>query len=305
MKKRLHKIAVFAALCICMLAVTLSSKADFGSYSGNSDYGGGYSSSDYGGYSSSGSSGDFYVFNSDSDGTDDIGSSGTMVIVIVVIIIIIVAACVKKGDRGGSAPVRHTVSKPANLRPISEYTAIDEGFSEAEMKERLSNLYIRMQQCWQNKNIEELRPFFTDSFYSQMEIQLKSITDAKQTNHIERIAVLSVELEGFTQTETEDKLYAEIKTRIVDYTVDDKTGDVVSGSKTAEKFITYEWELTRPIGKKTARGKGTKAISCPNCGAPLEINKTARCPYCNSIITTENDEFVINTIKGVSQRTGK
>ena len=135
--------------------------------------------------------------------------------------VIIAISGAKKSKNGGSAPVRHTVSKPANLKPISEYTAIDDGFSEVEMKEKLSNLYIRMQQCWQNKNIE-------------------------------RIAVLSVELEGFAQTETEDKIYAEIKTRIIDYTLDDKTGNVVSGSN-----------------------------------------------------TTENDEFVINTIKGVSQRTGK
>ena len=298
MKKRLHKIAVFAVLCVCMLAVALSSRADFGSYSGDSDYGGSdysssdYSSSDYSGYSSY-------------DGDDSDFSLGTTVFTLAIIIAIVLIGGLRKGKNSGSAPVRHTVSRPANLRPISEYTAIDEGFSEAEMKEKLSNLYVRMQQCWQNKNIEELRPFFTDSFYSQMEMQLKGIIDAKQTNHIERIAVLSVELEGFTQSETEDKIYAEIKTRIIDYTLDDKTGNVVSGSKTAEKFMTYEWELTRPTGKKTVRSEETKAVNCPNCGAPVEINKTARCPYCGSIITTENDEFVINTIKGVSQRTGK
>lgn len=298
MKKRLHKIAVFAVLCVCMLAVALSSRADFGSYSGDSDYGGSdysssdYSSSDYSGYSSY-------------DGDDSDFSLGTTVFTLAIIIAIVLIGGLRKGKNSGSAPVRHTVSRPANLRPISEYTAIDEGFSEAEMKEKLSNLYVRMQQCWQNKNIEELRPFFTDSFYSQMEMQLKGIIDAKQTNHIERIAVLSVELEGFTQSETEDKIYVEIKTRIIDYTLDDKTGNVVSGSKTAEKFMTYEWELTRPTGKKTVRSEETKAVNCPNCGAPVEINKTARCPYCGSIITTENDEFVINTIKGVSQRTGK
>lgn len=298
MKKRLHKIAVFAVLCVCMLAVALSSRADFGSYSGDSDYGGSdysssdYSSSDYSGYSSY-------------DGDDSDFSLGTTVFTLAIIIAIVLIGGLRKGKNSGSAPVRHTVSRPANLKPISEYTAIDEGFSEAEMKEKLSNLYVRMQQCWQNKNIEELRPFFTDSFYSQMEMQLKGIIDAKQTNHIERIAVLSVELEGFTQSETEDKIYAEIKTRIIDYTLDDKTGNVVSGSKTAEKFMTYEWELTRPTGKKTVRSEETKAVNCPNCGAPVEINKTARCPYCGSIITTENDEFVINTIKGVSQRTGK
>lgn len=298
MKKRLHKIAVFAVLCVCMLAVALSSRADFGSYSGDSDYGGSdysssdYSSSDYSGYSSY-------------DGDDSDFSLGTTVFTLAIIIAIVLIGGLRKGKNSGSAPVRHTVSRPANLKPISEYTAIDEGFSEAEMKEKLSNLYVRMQQCWQNKNIEELRPFFTDSFYSQMEMQLKGIIDAKQTNHIERIAVLSVELEGFAQTETEDKIYAEIKTRIIDYTLDDKTGNVVSGSKTAEKFMTYEWELTRPTGKKTVRSEETKAVNCPNCGAPVEINKTARCPYCGSIITTENDEFVINTIKGVSQRTGK
>lgn len=139
MKKRLHKIAVFAVLCICMLAVTLSSRADFGSYSGNSDYGGGGSdySSDYG---SSGLSVDYFSGDDDEDG----GSPGTTVFVIVIIVVIIAISCAKKGKNGGSAPVRHTVSKPANLKPISEYTAIDEGFSEAEMKEKLSNLYIRM-----------------------------------------------------------------------------------------------------------------------------------------------------------------
>ena len=269
MKKRLHKIAVFAVLCVCMLAVTLSSKADFGSYSGNSDYGGGGSdySSSSSDYDSSGLSIDYFSGDDESDGG---GSLGTTVFVIVIIVVIIAISGAKKGKNSGSAPVRHTVSRPANLKPISEYTAIDEGFSEADMKEKLSNLYVRMQQCWQNKNIEELRPFFTDSFYSQMEMQLKGIIDAKQTNHIERIAVLSVELEGFTQSETEDKIYAEIKTRIIDYTLDDKTGNVVSGSKTAEKFMTYEWELTRPTGKKTVRSEETKAVNCPNCGARMD-----------------------------------
>ena len=30
---------------------------------------------------------------------------------------------------------------------------------------------------------------------------------------------------------------------------------------------------------------------CPHCGAPLEINASAKCPYCGSVITLEEHGF--------------
>ena len=50
--------------------------------------------------------------------------------------------------------------------------------------------------------------------------------------------------------------------------------------------------------------KGIGSNYCPNCGAPVELNASAKCLYCGSIITAESQTFVLNGIRGISQKTG-
>ena len=162
-----------------------------------------------------------------------------------------------------------------------------------------------MQNAWQKKDISSLRPYLTDTFYAQMERQLQSHIDAHRTNIIDRISVLSVQLKGYKQENGEDKIIAYINTRIIDYTIDDNTGHVLYGNKNVEKFMSYEWLLTRSSGQLTKEQEAVQSIVCPHCGATLNINKTAKCDYCGSIVTIEEHGFVISSIKGLSQRTGR
>jgi hypothetical protein len=62
---------------------------------------------------------------------------------------------------------------------------------------------------------------------------------------VERIAVMSVNLSGWKRDETDDIMVARLRTRITDYTLDDTNGNLISGSRTAEKFMDYEWILKR------------------------------------------------------------
>ena len=160
-----------------------------------------------------------------------------------------------------------------------------------------------MQQGWTAKDISALRPYFTDAYFTQMERQLESHRRLGRTNYVDRIAVLGVTLRGYYVAGGEDHLIAEVRARIVDYTLDDKTGALISGNQKAEKFMTYEYELTRTSGLKTGQTQGLHTINCPNCGAPLEINMTAKCPYCDSVVTDEQHDFVISRITGISQKT--
>ena len=75
------------------------------------------------------------------------------------------------------------------------------------------------------------------------------------------------------------------------------------GSNTAEKFMEYEWDLVRSSGRTTASGTGTTVQSCPHCGAPIDVNHTAVCDYCGSVLTTDTFDWAVREIKGLSQRT--
>ena len=301
MNKTVLRRLLALALCICIvLAAAIVAGADFGDFSGDSDYGS--SDSSWDSSSDWSSSGDDYYYASDSSGGDF-----NTVSVIILIVLIIAYAMFKpsrKGTKGGkNGSVSWSAAANRKLKPLSEYRQLDEAFDETELTSKLSNLYVQMQDGWQKKDISAIRPYCTDAFYTQMDNQLQRKKQQGQTNYIERIAVLGVSFRGWCQEGGNDVLVARLNTRIVDYTLDDATGKLVSGSKDKEKFMVYEWDLVRPTGTKTEKGETMQTVNCPNCGAPVEINASAKCPYCGSVITLEEHGFALYAIRAISQET--
>ena len=306
MKKLLKRIFP-ALLAIGVLFCFSPIHADFGDYSGDSDYGGS-SSSDSGSYSSYSSDSDYSYYSS--SGSDGIGF-GDLIMDVAIVAIVAIIFIIYNNRNGGNRPGNGSGSAPKSVKesrdiePISSYGNLDENFSQADLEEKISNLYVQMQQCWTDKNIESLRPYLSDAFYEQMDRQLDTYRKKGWTNYVERIAVLSVNLEGFYQSGGNDVIVAQVEARIVDYTLDDATDEVVKGDKNKEKFMTYEWELERPTGHTTTKSGEMTVVNCPNCGAPLSINKSAKCPYCGSVVTLKEHNFVISKIRGLAQRTGR
>ena len=288
-----------------------SARADLGDFSGGGDYG----DSDWG--SDSGwddddwdddydSPGGFYVFPGGGGSSSSGGGGNFLVYVIIVVIVLVVLSRMKKkGQPAASAGKAAGASRTdqSRLMPMSEYAAIDPEFSEGAMVQKLSNLYVQMQNCCTARDIEPLRPYFADALYQQFDRQMQGLKSSRRINKVERIAVLDVKLRGFYQQEGEDHLVAELKTRITDYTISEDTGAILSGSDKAEKFMTYEWQLSRPTGTKTEGEAEVTNRHCPNCGAPLSVNQSARCPYCDSVITFKDHDWTIYAIKGIAQKT--
>lgn len=298
MRKRATTILAVLVLC-CALLYPITAGADFGDFSGSSDYGGGSSSS-----SSSSSS-----WDSDDYGSSGGGGGGDLPTPVVIIILgffafmfIYAFRTSKKKPSGGATG--GTVTDVSKLRSLSEYNALDPGFDATALRETLSNLYVRMQNAWTAKDIEPVRPYFSDALYQQMDRQLNAYREGRRTNYVERIAVLGLEIRGWYQEGGNDCMVASVRTRIVDYTLNDVTGELISGDRAKEKFMEYEWILQRPTGQVTVAEGDTASVHCPSCGAPLTINQSARCPYCDSVVTVAEHSWVLFAMKGISQRTG-
>ena len=309
MKQKRKLYILLAAVFLAVGLLTVPALADAGNFSGHSSYGGG---SGYSGGSSFGGSGygggSFVIFGGGGDGSGEGG--GTAAIIVAVVIILIIARIVRQSQlnasmSGGYAP---EAEDEGSLEPISSLKETDPNFSEQAFREKVSNLYVQMQDAWQKKDFEPMRPYMTDALYTQFDRQLDELRESGQTNYVDRIAVLSVVFSGWRTDETNDTVVSLVNTRIVDYTLDDRTGKLVTGSKTMEKFMTYEWTLIRSKGTKTAAPGDTHetdAKRCPSCGAPLDVNQSARCPYCGSVVTARDFDWVISSIKGISQRNGR
>lgn len=298
------KILVFV-LCIVLMALPAFAGADFGDFSGDSDYGGSWDSgSDWSSSSwdSDYSSGSYYDDDSDVSGID-IGISLAVMAAIVVLSLIFDVSEKRKKKKQQNKPQGAQRTPDSRLQPLGDLAVTDPSFDANAMQEKISNLYVQMQNCWTDKNIESLRPYFTDAFFTQMERQLNGLKSRGLTNHVDRIAVLGVNLRGFYKQGGDEHLIVELRTRIVDYTVQDSDKKLVSGDRNREKFMTYEWDMCRAEGSVTTREGAMQSVSCPGCGAPLSINTTAKCPYCGRVVTLDEHDWALCAIKGISQTT--
>ena len=248
MDKRFLALAMALMLVLAIMVSPVPGIADAGSFSGGSDYGGSDWSSSGSDWSSSDWSSSDY--SSSSGGGGEWGLGTTITVAAIVIIIVIVSGRNKKGGSGSSGGSRIAGAQRTVLpMTIEDLKKQDPAFSEEKMKEKIGNLYVRMQECWQNKTWEEMRTGMDDAIFNQFNAQLNSLIKAGKTNYVDDIAVLGVDLTGFGQDDKHDIVTALVRVRIKDYTVDDATGAVVSGSKTAEKFMTYEWTMIRTKGE--------------------------------------------------------
>ena len=310
MKKKV--LTLFAVLLCALVVLNVTALADFGDFSGSSDYDFSYdySDNDSSWSSSSSSSGSSYY---DDDGYVSGDANPTRILIMALIVVVAIVYSMRTKMKNNSTSKKATAqcaeraesrANRAALTPIGEYTKIDPNFNAAALCEKASNLYVQMQNGWTAKNIESLRPYFTDALFTQMERSLQGYAQRGETNVVERIAVLDVTPLGFHQTGGEDHILLRLRTRITDYTVNDGTQQIVRGSRDQEKFMTYEWDLLRPTGTQTNAESGeTKRITCPGCGAPLDVNASARCPYCGTVIQQQAQNWVISAIRGIKQQT--
>lgn len=334
MKNSIAKLLVcIASVCVLFSFTIINTAAaehsvrplEFGDYAGDSDFdfGGGYDSYDYDSYDSYDY--DSYNYGSDDYDEDDYdfggfgnavfygdgyspssyeGSSFSSVIGLIILIAIVVIVVNSIRNSKKKPVVTGTPIRPdPSLLPIADYLKIDPEFSESEFREKVSNLYVHFQHSWQAKDLADVRQYISDSLFAQVDGQLDSYRKGKKTNRVEDIAVQSVRLVGYKQEQGMDIIVAELRTRIRDYVVDDATGNVIKGDPSKEKFMCYRWSLARSTGFTTSQKAGFNAKQCPHCGAPIDINQSAVCEYCGSVLTDDTFDWVVNNIEAISQQT--
>ena len=206
MSKTILRRLFVLALCACLvLLAVLPAGADFGDYSGDSDFG---DSSDWSSSDSSWDSSDYDSDYSSESSGEGLGGATLWTILIILVICFAIGNIGSKNKKKAKGGTSWSAAANRKLKPMAEYEQLDENFDKAELTSKLSNLYVQMQDCWQKKDISPIRPYCTDAFFTQMDNQIQRKKQQGQTNYIERIAVLSVELRGWCQEGGNDVLVA-------------------------------------------------------------------------------------------------
>lgn len=300
--RKLKEIARIIILVIVLTFVTSSriSIADVGSFE---DYDSG--SSSWGSSDWDSSSWDYdYDYDSGSNYTY-IGGGSPLPGIIIFIIIVAISMYVKSKQKNNwQMPKQQFQTQnyayKSEEEVEKEVKAVDELFNKEEFLSWSRDLFVKLQEAWTARDWSTIRVFETNELFEQHHKQLQDYIDRKQINKMERICVKSATLSDFRQTGDKDVLTVILKSRMVDYIIDEETGKVLKGDKVTDRHSTYKLEFIRKTGVKTKPGSNQiNTTNCPNCGAPTQITSSGKCEYCGSVITTGEHSWALANLEKI------
>ena len=130
----------------------------------------------------------------------------------------------------------------ANIRQFDPY------FDEAKFQDMAMDLFFKNQGAWANRDMSTVRGLLTEEMFGILQGDVDKMKAEKKINRLENIAVRSVDITEAWQESGADFITARIYANLLDYNVDETSGQVIEGSKTDPvKFEEY-WTFTRPVG---------------------------------------------------------
>jgi predicted lipid-binding transport protein (Tim44 family) len=131
---------------------------------------------------------------------------------------------------------------------LAHIRQMDASFDETRFNDNVMDIFFKIQGAWMNRDLAPVTNLLTDEMRRVFQEDIDKLLSSKKVNRLENIAVRSVEVAEAWQESGQDFITALIYANLLDYTTDDATGEVVSGSKTDPvKFEEY-WTFTRPVG---------------------------------------------------------
>lgn len=131
---------------------------------------------------------------------------------------------------------------------LGQIRRMDPTFDEQNFKDACMDIFFKVQGAWANRDMTTVRHFFTAEMYGIIQGDAEDLKRRKQINRLDNIAVRSTDITAARQEAGNDFIAVRLYANLLDYTLDETTGQVLSGSKTEPvKFVEF-WTFTRPVG---------------------------------------------------------
>lgn len=139
---------------------------------------------------------------------------------------------------------------------LGQIRRMDHTFDENRFNDLVMDNFFKIQGAWIGRDLAPVSGILTDEMRQIFQADLDRLLKDKQINRLENIAVRNVAVAEVWQETGQDYITASIYANLLDYTTDEETGSVVSGSKTEPVKFEEFWTFTRAVGNNPWRLSG-------------------------------------------------
>ena len=181
----------------------------------------------------------------------------------------------------------------------------DTHFDEAAFLTRVRKAFHKAQDAWCAQDLAPLRSFISDGVHERFSLQIEGQQldgwrQGMDDTQAGKMTILHVE-----SGREFDTITVRIPFESTIYRVDLQKVEPISGSKLDREEFVECWTFVRRAGTKSVQGPGLIEGQCPNCAAPLVMNRSAKCDHCECLARNGSFDWVLTEITQGSQWTSE
>ena len=134
----------------------------------------------------------------------------------------------------------------------------DRDFDPAYFKEVASDVFFQVQAGWMRRDLDSYRHLLGNELAQEYERHFDEMLSKGHINKLESIAIRTIDIVQAGSDGREDFVTVLFSANLLDYTVDDKTGELVEGSMTSPVKFREEWTWARQTGTQDWKLEGIK-----------------------------------------------
>lgn len=176
---------------------------------------------------------------------------------------------------------------------MNDLVSLDPTFTESSFKTKVDNIFVMLHMSLMTDNMKRVNHFISNEVYNEFNDRLTILNSNNERQMFDELNVKSTDIINIEITDDKYIITVKIISRYMDYIVDKTTLNFKRGNNTSrvekENILVFE-------KKRDAKIQGVVRF-CPNCGHPMDVNKSGFCQYCHSTYNQENYDYVLTSIK--------
>ena len=138
-----------------------------------------------------------------------------------------------------------------NMVDYRSLTMMDRSFDPNQFLRTAQDTFFKVQGAWNKQDSATLSRLCGTELMQTWEQELSQLRASGRQNRMENIALRSSEISEAWTESGQDFITVRLQANLLDYTVDAKSGAVVSGSDSEPIHFEEYWTFSRPVGPNT------------------------------------------------------
>lgn len=144
---------------------------------------------------------------------------------------------------------------------LAEIRQSEPDFDPAYFSEVAQDVFFKVQAGWMRRDISSYKHLLGDTLIREYEDLFATMTRDGHLNKLENVAVRTVDVVEAGIDGGDEFVVVNFEANLLDYTVDETSGDVVKGSMTEPVKFNENWTWARVIGDRNWKLEGIEVVT--------------------------------------------